>query len=144
MSMAFGSFPYFFASGQIHPRNGASKMSTGWTTKRNGKSDPCWYDIPHIGCKGKWPDFPRTNRMCVPFVGCYGTISFEGIPDLVVNYLAQEQITQTKYYGEVGEKEDIIRTMRLGVMVADFPGGGFIKSVITTNTFNRDGGIFKI
>ena len=144
MSMAFGSFPYFFASGQIHPRNGATKMSTGWTTKRNGKSDPCWYDIPHVGCKGKWPDFPRTNRICVPFVGCYGTISFEGIPDLVINHLAREKITQNNYSGEVGGKEDTSSgTIRLGIMVADFPGGGFIESVINTNQFHTFGRRFK-
>lgn len=129
LTMSVGAFPYFFASGQIRPANGTPRMSTGWVAKKSGENDPCWFDVPKKECKEKWPDFPRTHRVCVFLVGCYATISFEGIPTLTISYLNNNR----QQYGP----------LRLGVMVADFPGGDFIVSVINSN-YDRNGEILDI
>lgn len=67
LSGAVGAFPYFVASGQSSPQNGAPRLLTGKTT-------PGWKD--------DWPDFPR--------VGCFigiCSIAFEGTNNLIINYI---------------------------------------------------------
>ena len=69
LSGSCGSFPYFVASGQSTPQNGAPRLLTGKTT-------PGWQD--------DWPDFPR--------VGCFigiCSIVFEGTNNLIINYLRE-------------------------------------------------------
>lgn len=62
----------------------------------------------------KWPDFPRTA--C--FAGTC-TISFEGTNILTTNYLAA-----------------LSQRQRVGIIMADFPGGGLISNVIAMNPWN--------
>lgn len=67
LSGSVGSFPYFVASGQSSPQNGAPRLVTGRTT-------PGWKD--------KWPDFPR--------IGCFigiCSIVFEGTNNLIINHI---------------------------------------------------------
>lgn len=81
----------------------------------SGKSSPAT-DAPRLatgkttpGFSG-WPDFPRTA--C--FLGIC-TISFEGTNNLTYNWLAAG------------------RRMRVGIIMADFPGDGLIREVIAVN-----------
>ncbi|RZU47501.1 1-phosphatidylinositol phosphodiesterase [Fluviicoccus keumensis] len=72
LSASGGSFPYFVASGQSSPGNGAPLLSTGLTTP---------------GFKSYYPDFPRVS--C--FIGIC-TIAFEG-----TNMLTSERLAAGSY-----------------------------------------------
>lgn len=67
LSGSVGSFPYFVASGQSSPQNGAPRLLTGKTTS---------------GWQNDWPDFPR--------IGCFigiCSIAFEGTNNLIINHI---------------------------------------------------------
>lgn len=105
LSAAYGSFPYFVASGHSNPATGAPRLSTGLTT-------PGWKD--------SYPDFPRVN--C--FLGIC-TIAFEG-----TNVLTTDKLNLWYFFGKwLGFDPH----PRVGIIYADFPGPGLINAVIRTN-----------
>jgi 1-phosphatidylinositol phosphodiesterase len=79
LSGAYGSFPYFVASGHSSNGTSAPRLATGLTT-------PGW--------KKSYPDFPRVS--C--FIGIC-TIAFEGINVLTADYLENNSIDKGKMPG---------------------------------------------
>ena len=110
------AFPYFVASGHSSPGTTASRLSTGLTT-------PGW--------SWKWKDFPRVN--C--FIGIC-TIAFEGVNVLATDYIRNSTAEVERKLGGSpnGFPQAAFRNPRyVGIVVADFPGPGFIEAVIAAN-----------
>ena len=111
LSGSGGSFPYFVASGHSSPGTGDPRLWTGllWD---NVTGSTCG----SINC---WPDFPRLNCCCWPWWIKTCSVYFEGTNELTYNYLRANSDTE--------------QGNRWGIIMADFPGGGLIDAIISSN-----------
>ena len=92
--------------------SGHSSWTTGAPRLSTGMTTGVWGN--------KYPDFPRTSCAFNPFIwdtDC--TISFEGTNTLTMDYLKSNTLD------------------RVGIIMADFPGPGLIKSVIYLNRYTQ-------
>lgn len=96
---------YLTGSGGVFPYFVASGHSSSGTG-----ADRLLTGLTEPAFKGKYPDFPRVGRF-----GVLASIAFEGTNVLTLNYILKEEL-------------DFV-----GIVVADFPGGGLIREIIELN-----------
>lgn len=110
-AVAFGTYPYFFASGHSNPATGAPRLATGAT---RGVINTCSSNLKCL------PEiyYPQTD--C--FLGTC-TVPFEGLNTLTMRYINNSE--DSAEYGWL---------WRTGIVFADFPGKGLISAIIAVNT----------
>ena len=100
-------YPYSVASGRVDPATGARHMNTGF---KRGVVDTCRNDPQR--CIPEFPDQKCYQGAC--------EVVFEGTNILTTNVIVARPGAR-----------------RYGVIVADFPGRGLVKAVITSNVFRN-------
>lgn len=100
---------YLTGSGGAFPYFVASGHSSSGTG-----ADRLLTGLTEPAFRGYYPDFPRVGRL-----GIFASIAFEGTNVLALNHILKEDL-------------DFV-----GIVVADFPGGGLIREIIDLN-FKED------
>ena len=108
LTAAFGSFPYFVASGHSSPQESTPRLYTGHLSSKTASNR-------------LWPDFPR--RACTWWFwdGELCSVDFEG--------------TNRLFYDHVLGSSSIKFT---GIVMMDFPGEGLIARIILKNNLSLD------